>query len=86
MNFFPLKPHRITLCAVLAALLSSAGCALLHAQDAALVTAETELAQVPLPELPANALPLPEDRGAADLEQTMKRLGTTMKTARCSPI
>jgi LmbE family N-acetylglucosaminyl deacetylase len=71
------KPHRIALCAALAALLSSAGCTLLHAQDAALVSAEAELAQVPLPEPTANALPLPEDRGAADLEQTMKRLGTT---------
>ena len=77
MHSTPRKPHRLTLCAVLAALLSSAGCTLLHAQDASPVAAETELAQVPLPELPANALPLPEDRGAADLEQTMKRLGTT---------
>jgi LmbE family N-acetylglucosaminyl deacetylase len=38
---------------------------------------DTELAAVPLPEPTANALPLPEDRGAADLEQTLKRLGTT---------
>ncbi|MGB0074434.1 MAG: PIG-L family deacetylase, partial [Terracidiphilus sp.] len=29
------------------------------------------------PDPPAGALPLPEDRGAADLEQTLKRLGTT---------
>ncbi len=77
MHSAPRKPHCITLCAALAALLPNAGCALLHAQDAALVAAQTELAQVPLPQLPANALPLPEDRGAADLEQTMKRLGTT---------
>ena len=38
---------------------------------------ESELAEVPLPEPSANALPLPEDRGAADLEQTLKRLKTT---------
>ena len=38
---------------------------------------ESELAQVPLPEPVANALPLPEDRGFADLEQTLKRLETT---------
>ena len=38
---------------------------------------ESELAQVPLPEPAANALALPEDRGAADLEQTLKRMGTT---------
>jgi len=36
-----------------------------------------ELAQVPLPEPTARALPLADDRGAADLEQTLKRLGTT---------
>ncbi len=30
-----------------------------------------------MPEPAVNALPLPEDRGAADLEQTLKRLGTT---------
>ena len=41
------------------------------------VAPESELAQVPLPEPSANALPLPEDRGVADLEQTLKRLGTT---------
>ena len=38
---------------------------------------ESELAQVPLPEPSTDALPLPEDRGAADLEQTLKRLETT---------
>ncbi|MGB6723322.1 MAG: PIG-L family deacetylase, partial [Terracidiphilus sp.] len=40
-------------------------------------SAESELAAVPLPEPTANALPLPEDRGEADLEQTLKRLNTT---------
>ncbi len=38
---------------------------------------ESELAEVPLPEPAVNALPLPEDRGFADLEQTLKRLETT---------
>ena len=46
-------------------------------QSAASSSAEAELAQVPLSEPSAEALPLPEDRGAADLEQTLKRLGTT---------
>ena len=39
--------------------------------------AASELAAVPLPRPAAYALPLPEDRGQADLEQTIKRLGTT---------
>ena len=44
-----------------------------HTPDpAAIVTAP-----LPLPEPTVEALPLPEDRGAADLEQTLKRLGTT---------
>ncbi len=73
MSFFPRKLYPIALGAVLAALLLSAG----RAQDAAFPSAATEIAQVPLPEPSANALPLPEDRGAADLEQTLKRLGTT---------
>jgi LmbE family N-acetylglucosaminyl deacetylase len=76
------KLLRITLTAVLLALLSIAGSISLRAQSAAIQSAapsstETELAQVPLPEPSAEALPLPEDRGAADLEQTIKRLGTT---------
>ncbi len=40
-------------------------------------SAQSELASVPLPAPAAWALPLPEDRGQADLEQTLKRLGTT---------
>ncbi len=39
--------------------------------------AAAELAEVPLPEPAVEALPIAEDRGAADLEQTLKRLGTT---------
>jgi LmbE family N-acetylglucosaminyl deacetylase len=35
------------------------------------------LASIPLPEPSEIALPLPEDRGQAALEQTLKRLGTT---------
>ena len=61
----------------LVSLLSGAGSQLTSAQEAAQQSPETELAQVPLPEPSANALALPEDRGAADLEQTLKRLGTT---------
>ena len=71
------KLLRVALTAVLPALLSIAVSNALRAQDAAPSSAETELAQVPLPEPSAEALPLPEDRGAADLEQTLKRLGTT---------
>jgi LmbE family N-acetylglucosaminyl deacetylase len=77
MSFIPRKLLRIALAAVLSALLSIAGGISLHAQDAAPSSTETQLAQVPLPEPSAEALPLPEDRGAADLEQTLKRLGTT---------
>jgi LmbE family N-acetylglucosaminyl deacetylase len=50
---------------------------LLAAQQAAPVTPENALALVPLPEPAVEALPLPEDRGQADLAQTLKRLGTT---------
>ena len=82
MSFIPRKLLRVPLTAALAALVSIAGSVALRAQaatiqSAASSSAETELAQVPLPEPSAEALPLPEDRGAADLEQTLKRLGTT---------
>ena len=76
MSSFPRKLHRIALGAALAALLCSPA-AYLCAQQAPKLSPHAELAQVPLPEPSANALPLPEDRGAADLEQTLKRLGTT---------
>ena len=39
--------------------------------------AASELAQVPLPKPAANALASPLDRGAAAIEQSLKRLGTT---------
>ena len=45
--------------------------ALLSAQQAASDSAAGELAAVPLPEPAENALPLPEDRGHADLEQAL---------------
>jgi LmbE family N-acetylglucosaminyl deacetylase len=82
MSFIPRKLLRVALTAALTALLSIAGSVPLRAQavtiqSAAPSSAETELAQVPLPEPSPEALPLPEDRGAADLEQTLKRLGTT---------
>ena len=57
-----------------------AGLVLLLANPASLAaqsSAASELAAVPMPKPMAYALPLPEDRGQADLEQTIKRLGTT---------
>lgn len=43
-----------------------------HRMDAA-----SELAKIPLPKPQLNAIPLPEDRGAAAVEQALKRLSTT---------
>jgi LmbE family N-acetylglucosaminyl deacetylase len=77
MSLFPQTLHRAAWGAALAGLLFSAGCASLRAQESTQRSPAEELAHVPLPEPSANALPLPEDRGAADLEQTLKRLGTT---------
>ncbi len=71
------KLHCIALGAVLAALAFFSGSASLSAQQPPQLSPDAELALVPLPEPPVNALPLPEDRGAADLEQALKRLGTT---------
>ncbi len=73
MTFFPRTLRPIALSAALAL----AACTQLCAQQTALDSPASELEQLPLPEPSANALPLPEDRGAADLEQTIKRLGTT---------
>jgi LmbE family N-acetylglucosaminyl deacetylase len=61
-------------CASLAGLVSLLASS---ASLAAQASAESELAAVPLPAPAEYALPLPEDRGQADLEQTLKRLGTT---------
>lgn len=75
--FFSTKVHRAAVSAALAGLIwIGTGCALLRAQQAQ-TEAERELAEVPLPEPAHSALPLPEDCGQADLEQTLKRLGTT---------
>jgi LmbE family N-acetylglucosaminyl deacetylase len=77
MISFPRKLHHPAGIAAIAVLLLVAGPASLCAQPTAPPSPDTELAQVPLPEPSVEALPLPEDRGAADLEQTLKRLGTT---------
>jgi len=63
--------------AAAAALVLVTGSVSLCAQQAAPPSPESELAQVPLPEPAIEALPLAEDRGAAELEETLKRLGTT---------
>jgi LmbE family N-acetylglucosaminyl deacetylase len=63
--------------------LAGAGTLRLAAQEAAQqptqqsVPQDRDLALVPLPEASEVALPLPEDRGAAALEQSLKRLSTT---------
>jgi LmbE family N-acetylglucosaminyl deacetylase len=67
-------PRKLHYSAGIAALLLGALSASLFAQQPA---PHADLAQVPLPEPTVEALPLPEDRGTADLEQTLKRLGTT---------
>ena len=74
MISIPRKLYRSAVITAIAALLPTALPASLCGQQPA---PEAELAQVPLPEPTVEALPLPEDRGAADLEQTLKRLGTT---------
>jgi LmbE family N-acetylglucosaminyl deacetylase len=64
-------------CAVAASLLlGGAAVTPLCAQDPEL-KAQSELEMVPLAEPSPVALPIAEDRGYADLEQTIKRLGTT---------
>ncbi len=77
MISFPQELRHTALIAAIAVLLLGARPASLYAQQAAQSSPDAELAQVPLPEPAVEALPLPEDRGAADLEQTLKRLGTT---------
>jgi len=76
MDFFPRKMELRVLGATMAALLLCAGHASVSAQQPTRAP-ESELIQAPLHEAAANALPLPEDRGFADLEQTLKRLNTT---------
>jgi LmbE family N-acetylglucosaminyl deacetylase len=77
MISFPRRLYHPAVIVAIAAVLLGAGSASLPAQQAAQPSPAAELAQVPLPEPTVEALPLPEDRGAADLEQTLKRLGTT---------
>ncbi|MGO8758137.1 MAG: PIG-L family deacetylase [Terracidiphilus sp.] len=77
MASFPCKLTPVVSLSALAALLLIAGGVPLCAQQAAQPSPTAELAQFPLPEPSANALPLAENRGAADLEQTLKRLRTT---------
>ena len=77
MISFPRKPHHSAGIAAIAALLLSAAPRIaLRAADGAVV-ARHRAGAGPIPEPTVEALPLPEDRGAADLEQTLKRLGTT---------
>ncbi len=75
MSLIPRKFRHIVPTAALACLLANSSFAGLRAQQPQ--SPQSELAEVPLPEPTANALPLAEDRGAADLEQTLKRLKTT---------
>jgi LmbE family N-acetylglucosaminyl deacetylase len=70
-------PRKLPCIALGAALVLIVGQASFTAQQRPQLTPDAELSQAPLPEPQVNALPLPEDRGAADLEQTIKRLGTT---------
>jgi LmbE family N-acetylglucosaminyl deacetylase len=78
MTPFPRSLHSPATFAAIAALLLSACPALLCAQQTeAAGTARNIITPLPQPEPAVEALPLPEDRGAADLEQTLKRLGTT---------
>ena len=69
-------PRKLQVIALGAALLLIAGRVPLYAQEAAPLSG-SEGSQMPQPSAAVDALPLPEDRGAADLEQTLKRLGTT---------
>jgi LmbE family N-acetylglucosaminyl deacetylase len=76
-----IRIERILRAVVLATLASlmAAGALPLAAQQAAqpAAIAASRLASIPLPEPSEIALPLPEDRGAAALEQSLRRLGTT---------
>ncbi|MGA3081346.1 MAG: PIG-L family deacetylase [Terracidiphilus sp.] len=64
-------------------MLAATGAPCLRAQQAAPpaarqpAPARPDFAAIPLPEPGETALPLPEDRGAAALEQSLRRLGTT---------
>jgi LmbE family N-acetylglucosaminyl deacetylase len=77
MSSFPRKLQVIALSAALAALLIVSSRTQLHAQNAPPTPPASKLDQLTPSASFSDALPLPEDRGAADLEQTLKRLGTT---------
>jgi LmbE family N-acetylglucosaminyl deacetylase len=68
--------HRAATATALAGLLLAASPHCLQAQQAAQQPASAAL-QLPFAEASEIALPLPEDRGQAALEQSLKRLGTT---------
>ena len=74
--FLSQRAHQTTVIAALAGLVMAGAAPLrLGAQQ----PAQTAAAHFELPPTEPSdiALPLPEDRGEADLEQTLKRLGTT---------
>jgi len=75
---FPNRVSRSYSIGVVAAglLVAAAAVAPLRAQDP-LAKTQSELEMVPLAEPSPVALPIAENRGYADLEQTVKRLGTT---------
>ena len=75
---FPVpRPAFSLVCALAAGLaIACSGTNALRAQDPDL-KAQSELEMLPLGEPSPIALPIAEDRGYADLEQTVKRLGTT---------
>jgi LmbE family N-acetylglucosaminyl deacetylase len=73
--FFSQGAHHLRVSAALAASISTAILALASAQQ--LPAQSAPAAQLPASEPHLVALPLPEDRGQAKLEQTLKQLGTT---------
>jgi LmbE family N-acetylglucosaminyl deacetylase len=78
--FLSTRVHRaIAYAALTGLILAGAGSFRLVSQQAAQPSAPTtsELAAIPLPEPSDIALPIAEDRGAAGLEQALKRLQTT---------
>jgi LmbE family N-acetylglucosaminyl deacetylase len=78
--FLSQRIHQTSLTVALAGLiLTGAGQPWLNAQTAARPAAPAPASHFDLPPTEPSeiALPLPEDRGFADLEQTLKRLGTT---------
>jgi LmbE family N-acetylglucosaminyl deacetylase len=72
--FLPIRAHRAAALAALAGLFLAAA---LPLRTAAQQPAPTALAPLPPAEASEIALPLPEDRGQAALEQALKRLSTT---------